>query len=134
MHYKFTANYEQDNTIVENMNKNVFECHCGFRRYLIKPIFSNDIFTGGDKLKIQKFLEKDKSYQVLSFPTTKNTPKSEQEKYVKEGREALSKQTIIKKWRWRASIPLPLACKANALPSELHPHTISLVYKRYNRG
>ena len=40
MHYKFTPNYEQDNVIVENMNKNIFECHCGFRRYLIKHIFS----------------------------------------------------------------------------------------------
>ena len=67
MHYKFTANYEQDNTIVENMNKNVFECHCGFRRYLIKPIFSNDIFTGGDKLKIQKYLEKDKFYVMTTY-------------------------------------------------------------------
>ena len=25
-------------------------------------------------------------------------------------------------WRCRASIPVPLACKASALPSELHPH------------
>ena len=24
-------------------------------------------------------------------------------------------------WRWRASIPLPIACKAIALPFELHP-------------
>ena len=76
MHYKFTANYEQDNTIVENMNKNVFECHCGFRRYLIKPIFSNDIFTGGDKLKIQKFLEKDKFYVMTTYAqlTYPNSP------------------------------------------------------------
>ena len=76
MHYKFTANYEQDNTIVENMNKNVFECHCGFRRYLIKPIFSNDIFTGGDKLKIQKYLEKDKFYVMTTYAqlTYPNSP------------------------------------------------------------
>ena len=76
MHYKFTANYEQDNTIVENMNKNVFECHCGFRRYLIKPIFSNDMFTGGDKLKIQKYLEKDKFYVMTTYSqlTYPNSP------------------------------------------------------------
>jgi len=76
MHYKFTANYEQDNTIVENMNKNVFECHCGFRRYLIKPIFSNDIFTGGDKLKMQRFLEKDKFYIMSAYAqlTYPNSP------------------------------------------------------------
>ena len=76
MHYKFTANYEQDNTIVENMNKNVFECHCGFRRYLIKPIFSNDIFAGGDKLKIQKYLEKDKFYIMSTYAqlTYPNSP------------------------------------------------------------
>ena len=76
MHYKFTANYEQDNTIVENMNKNVFECHCGFRRYLIKPIFSNDIFTGGDKLKLQKYLEKDKFYIMTTYAqlTYPNSP------------------------------------------------------------
>ena len=67
MHYKFSANYEQDNTIVENMNKNVFECHYGFRRYLIKPIFSNDIFTRGDKLKIQRYLEKDKFYVMTNY-------------------------------------------------------------------
>ena len=29
----------------------------------------------------------------------------------------------IKRWRCGVSIPVPLACKANALPSELHPHT-----------
>ena len=76
MHYKFTANYEQDNTIVENMNKNVFECHCGFRRYLIKPIFSTDIFVGGDKLKIQKYLEKDKFYIMSTYAqlTYPNSP------------------------------------------------------------
>ena len=76
MHYRFTANYEQDNTIVENMNKNIFECHCGFRRYLIKPIFSNDIFVGGDKLKIQKYLEKDKFYVMSTYAqlTYPNSP------------------------------------------------------------
>ena len=76
MHYKFTANYEQDNTIVENMNKNVFECHCGFRRYLIKPIFSTEVFTGGDKLKINKYLEKDKFYIMTTYAqlTYPNSP------------------------------------------------------------
>ena len=76
MHYKFTANYEQDNTIVENMNKNVFECHCGFRRYLIKPIFSTEVSTGGDKLKIQKYLEKDKFYIMTTYAqlTYPNSP------------------------------------------------------------
>ena len=30
--------------------------------------------------------------------------------------------TLFKiQWRWGVSIPLPLACEANALPSELHP-------------
>ena len=28
-------------------------------------------------------------------------------------------------WRCRASIPVPLACKASALPSELHPRDFS---------
>ena len=76
MHYKFTANYEQDNTIVENMNKNVFECHCGFRRYLIKPIFSTEVSTGGDKLKIQRYLEKDKFYIMSTYAqlTYPNSP------------------------------------------------------------
>ena len=76
MHYKFTANYEQDNTIVENMNKNIFECHCGFRRYLIKPIFSTEVFTGGDKLKIQRYLEKDKFYIMTTYAqlTYPNSP------------------------------------------------------------
>ena len=76
MHYKFTANYEQDNTIVENMNKNIFECHCGFRRYLIKPIFSTEVSTGGDKLKTQKYLEKDKFYIMTTYAqlTYPNSP------------------------------------------------------------
>ena len=30
---------------------------------------------------------------------------------------------ISKRWRCGVSIPVPLACKANALPYELHPHT-----------
>ena len=30
---------------------------------------------------------------------------------------------IKKRWRCGVSIPVPLACKASALPSELHPHT-----------
>ncbi|CZE49169.1 S4 domain-containing protein [Campylobacter geochelonis] len=37
----------------------------------------------GDVITI-KFLTREVSYEVLGFPTTKNTPKSEQEKYVKE--------------------------------------------------
>ena len=57
----------------------------------------------------------------------KKRKEKEKENMSKKKEGALSKQTIIKKWRWRASIPLPLACKANALPSELHPHTISFV-------
>ncbi|MDA3077551.1 RNA-binding S4 domain-containing protein [Campylobacter sp. JMF_06 NA1] len=44
---------------------------------------ASKILKIGDIITI-KFLEKDKSYQVLGFPATKNTPKSEQEKYVKE--------------------------------------------------
>ncbi len=76
MHYKFNANYEQEDYIIQNMNKKVFECHCGFRRYLIKPIFSKDIFTGGDKLKFQKFLEKDVFYVMTCYAqlTYANSP------------------------------------------------------------
>ncbi|MDA3049352.1 RNA-binding S4 domain-containing protein [Campylobacter sp. JMF_01 NE2] len=44
---------------------------------------ASKILKIGDIITI-KFLEKDKNYQVLGFPATKNTPKSEQEKYVKE--------------------------------------------------
>ena len=31
-------------------------------------------------------------------------------------------------WRWGVSIPLPLACEANALPYELHPRNIPYFY------
>lgn len=37
----------------------------------------------GDKITI-KFLKGDTNYEVVSFPTNKNTPKSDQAKYVKE--------------------------------------------------
>lgn len=37
----------------------------------------------GDKITIT-YLKGDKIYEVLGFPTTKNTPKSDQAKYVKE--------------------------------------------------
>ncbi|NLK67257.1 MAG: RNA-binding S4 domain-containing protein [Campylobacteraceae bacterium] len=37
----------------------------------------------GDIITI-KFLKGEKKYEVLSFPTTKNTPKSKQSEYIKE--------------------------------------------------
>ncbi len=37
----------------------------------------------GDIITI-KYLEKTKKYEVLELPTTKSTPKSEQNKYIKE--------------------------------------------------
>ena len=68
MQYKFTPNYEQDNNmIIQNMNKNVFEWHCGFRRYLIKPIFYSEIPFCSDKRKLQKCLEKDKFYIMIAY-------------------------------------------------------------------
>ena len=36
------------------------------------------------------------------------------------------------KWRCRASIPVPLACKASALPSELHPRIGFMFTRQYN--
>ncbi len=39
-------------------------------------------------------------------------------KHETAGENKLQKQT---EWRWRVSIPLPNACKAFALPCELHP-------------
>ena len=42
----------------------------------------------------------------------------------KEKEEVIERnKKISKRWRCGVSIPVPLACKANALPSELHPHT-----------
>ena len=76
MHYKFTPNYEQENVIIQNMNKNIFECHCGFRRYLINPIFSSEIPSCSDKIKLQKCLEKDKFYIMTAYAqlTYQNSP------------------------------------------------------------
>lgn len=37
----------------------------------------------GDKITI-KFLNKEENYEVLNFPENKNTPKNEQDKYVKK--------------------------------------------------
>ena len=31
-------------------------------------------------------------------------------------------------WRWRDSNPWPPACKAGALPTELHPHRVFFIY------
>ena len=35
---------------------------------------------------------------------------------------------VIKKWRCRGSNPVPLACKASALPFELHPQPACLLF------
>ena len=43
------------------------------------------------------------------------------------------KLIMIKKWRSRVSIPVPSACKADALPFELHPHMINMFQKKYIR-
>ena len=44
-----------------------------------------------------------------------------------------SKKKNLKKWRSRVSIPVPSACKADALPFELHPHITNLFQKKYIR-
>ena len=66
MNYKFTPYYEQEDHIIQNLNKKVIECQCGFRRYLIKPIFSADIY-GSDKVKFQKYLQKDKFFICTAY-------------------------------------------------------------------
>ena len=37
-------------------------------------------------------------------------------------------------WRWRDSNPWPPACRAGALPAELHPHGLDLLSFRFFRG
>ena len=66
MNYKFTPYYEQEDHIIQNLNKKVIECQCGFRRYLIKPIFSADNY-GSDKVKFQKYLQKDKFFICTAY-------------------------------------------------------------------
>ena len=76
MNYKITPYYEQEDHIIQNLNKKVIECQCGFRRYLIRPIFSADIYNTTDKLKFQKFLAKDTFYICSTYAqlTYANSP------------------------------------------------------------
>ena len=41
---------DKNDEIIQSLNKSVLECQCGFRRYLIKPIFSVDINKNSDKI------------------------------------------------------------------------------------
>ena len=53
---------------------------------------------------------------------------------IKKECNSLSKIIKLVKWRCERSNPVPLACKASALPFELHPHVDNLqeqVYKSY---
>ncbi len=46
--------------------------------------------------------------------------------YIIKEKEKKKKRYV--EWRCRASIPVPLACKASALPSELHPRASESYY------
>ena len=76
MNYKITPYYEQSDDVINNLNKQVMECQCGFRRLLIKPIFAMDIYNGSDKVKFQKKLKRDNFYicTVFSQLTYANSP------------------------------------------------------------
>ncbi len=76
MNYKISPYFEQKDEIIQNLNKKVLECQCGFRRYLIKPIFSIDIYKNSDKIKYEKFLSKDKFYICTTYSqlTYSNSP------------------------------------------------------------
>ena len=76
MNYKITPYYEQSDDVINNLNKQVMECQCGFRRLLIKPIFAMDVYNGSDKLKFQKKLKRDNFYicTVFSQLTYANSP------------------------------------------------------------
>ena len=39
------------------------------------------------------------------------------------------KSLLVPKWRCRVSIPIRHACERSALPCELHPHDIGILYK-----
>ena len=76
MNYKITPYFEQNDEIIQSLNKSVLECQCGFRRYLIKPIFSVDINKNSDKIKYEKYLSKDKFYVCSTYAqlTYSNSP------------------------------------------------------------
>ena len=68
MNYKITPYYEEEDKYIQNLNKKVLECQCGFRRYLIKPIFSVNLHNNySDKIKYQKYIEKDKFFIMTCF-------------------------------------------------------------------
>jgi pre-rRNA-processing protein TSR1 len=68
MNYKITPYYEEEDKYIQNLNKKVLECQCGFRRYLIKPIFSVNLHNSySDKIKYQKYIEKDKFFIMTCF-------------------------------------------------------------------
>ncbi len=55
----------------------------------------------------------------LDFKTSKK--KKREKRYSIHLRTSEAGEKRYVEWRCRASIPVPLACKASALPSELHP-------------
>lgn len=59
MHFKIQLNYEFNEKIY---NKQVVEAQYGFRRVLSRPLYSSEVGINSDKLKLEKFLEKDKFY------------------------------------------------------------------------
>ena len=73
MHFKISINFESE---VIPKPKEFAEIQYGFRRILTRPIYSSEVTTTGcDKLKIEKYLEKDKFYTAsiysqLSYPNT----------------------------------------------------------------
>jgi len=71
MHFKVSLNYEYSGKI---NNKEAIETQVGFRRILTRPIFSSEVTH--DKMKLEKFLEKDKFYiaSVYSQLTYSNIP------------------------------------------------------------
>ena len=43
-------------------------------------------------------------------------------------------RTFVLWWRWWDSNPWPPACRAGALPAELHPHFIGFLFFRFGNG
>ena len=72
-----SVNLTKRRSIAQDMLKN------GVVEINAKVVKASKEVTVGDHITL-KYLNGTKSYEVLALPTTKSTPKSEQEKYIKE--------------------------------------------------
>ena len=96
-----------------------------FRKFLCLPFFSKKVSGGDDGIRLSRELRA-QSFAALtvinchSLPLLLRIPLQFQRH---------SKPLTFPWWRWWDSNPWPPACRAGALPAELHPHMRLLLHR-----